>query len=55
MASSNNMNSLQLGLLTLMACVGLGLMINAVVNPTKENKDTAMKMNQSTIAPGARR
>lgn len=40
---------MQLGLLTLIACVGLGLIINAVVNPTKENK------NQSTIAPGARR
>lgn len=51
--ANSNMNSMQLGLLTLIACVGLGLMINAVVNPTKENKDTAM--NQSTVAPGARR
>ena len=53
--AQNAMNNLQLGLMTIMACLGLGLMINAIINPTTENKDAVMKMNQAPVAPGARR
>jgi hypothetical protein len=53
MANANQ--QIQMGLMALMGCLGLGLMINAVVNPTKDNKDAVMKTAQAPIAPGARR
>lgn len=49
------MNNVQMGLMALMACLGLGLMINSMVNPSKENKDAAMKMANAPVAPGARK
>lgn len=52
MANSNN--SIKMGLMVIMAILGLGLMINAMVNPTKENKAAVMKTAQAPIAAGAR-
>jgi len=52
---ANGPDQMQVALMALMGCLGLGLMINAVVNPTKDNKDAVMKTAQAPIAPGARR
>ena len=43
MANSNFNTNVKIGFMVLMACLGFGLAINAVVNPTAENKAASKK------------
>ena len=52
---ANGPDQMQVALMVIMGCLGLSLMINAVVNPTKENKDAVKMAGSAPIAVGARR
>jgi len=52
---ANGPDQMQVALMVIMACLGCSLAVNALINPSKENKDALAKTRNAQIAPGARR